>query len=315
MKNDRKPAGPDYYRQNRDFVERTVEAALEKNIFAKGSSIRIWHNEQTDGFEAHWHSALEIIIPVENYYDAEIDNRNYHVLPGDILIIPPRTMHTLTAPESGSRFISLFNIDFFSALKDNVGIQSLLKAPLLLNEMNIAPVYSEIYENFALIWKEYFGEEEYYEFSIYSHLLHIFTLLARFELSRLRPFAGSSDLKRRDYFDRLGRSLEYISLHYNEAITLDDAAALSGFSRYHFSRLFKEYMECTFYDYLTDLRVKAAEAMLAGEDLPITEIALRSGFLSISTFNRTFRQKNGCTPKEYRDLYSGRRQVAAYELK
>ena len=163
--------------------------------------------------------------------------------------------------------------------------------------------------------KEYFGEEEYYEFSIYSHLLHIFTLLARFELSRLRPFAGSSDLKRRDYFDRLGRSLEYISLHYNEAITLDDAAALSGFSRYHFSRLFKEYMECTFYDYLTDLRVKAAEAMLAGEDLPITEIALRSGFLSISTFNRTFRQKNGCTPKEYRDLYSGRRQVAAYELK
>ncbi len=313
MKTNSRQKKLDYLQQNRDFVRRTVEEDLEKDIFQKGSSIRIWHNVETEGFDAHWHRALEIIIPVENYYDAEIDNHKYHAVPGDILFIPPRAMHALYAPDSGSRFIFLFNIDFFSVLKDNIGIQSLLKAPLLLNEKNSAPVYGDIYEEFSLIWNEYFGAEEYYEFSIYSHLLQIFTILARFQLSRLRPFSGSSDLKRKDYFDRLGRSLEYISLHYNEAITLDEAAALSGFSRYHFSRLFKEYMECTFYDYLTDLRVKAAEAMLAGDDLPITEIALQSGFSSISTFNRTFRQKNGCTPKEYRVLYSERRQLAAYE--
>ena len=313
MKNDRKPAGPDYYRQNRDFVERTVEAALEKNIFAKGSSIRIWHNEQTDGFEAHWHRALEIIIPIENHYDVVIDSRTYHLLPGEILMIPPRTMHELIAPDRGSRFICLFNIEIFSPLRDYVGVQSLLKTPLYIRPAEYAQIYGEIYEQFEMIWEEYFGNVEFYEFSAYSHLLQIFTLLARYQINLNHAFSAASAPKRRDYYERLSRSLEYIGKHYAEPISLEEAASLSGFSKFHFSRLFKEYMACTFYEYLVDLRVKAAEAMLAAGELPITEIALQAGFSSISTFNRTFRQKNGCTPGAYRALFSGRQQRSEFE--
>ena len=47
-----------YYQQNRDFVSRTVEASLEKDISPKGGSIRIWHNVQTEGFDAHWHRGI-----------------------------------------------------------------------------------------------------------------------------------------------------------------------------------------------------------------------------------------------------------------
>lgn len=35
----------------------------------------------------------------------------------------------------------------------------------------------------------------------------------------------------------------------------------------------------------------------------ITEVALQSGFSSLSTFNRTFKRLKGCTPSEYRSLY------------
>jgi AraC-like DNA-binding protein len=93
--------------------------------------------------------------------------------------------------------------------------------------------------------------------------------------------------------------------NYVYDITLEDAAALSGFSKFHFSRLFKEYMNCTFYDYLINQRIKATEVLLTDDRLSITDIALQAGFSSISTFNRTFKQKKGCTPGEYRALYSG----------
>lgn len=301
-----------YYQQNRDFISRTVEASLEKDIFPKGGSIRIWRNVQTEGFDAHWHRALEIIIPVENSYDALVDNLSFHLVPGDILFIPPRAMHTLTAPDSGARFICLFNTEIFNSLRDYVGIQTLMKSPLLVNEASYGPVYSEIYEDFVQIWSDYFGDSEYYEFSIYSRLLHIFSLLGRSSLDRIRPFADISAERRRIYYERLGRALDFLSQHYTEPVTLEDAAAVSGFSKFHFSRLFKEYMNCNFYDYLVDLRVRAAERMLAAGELPITEIALLSGFSSISTFNRTFRQKNQCTPGEYRALFSGRQQAPVY---
>ncbi|MBP3217495.1 MAG: helix-turn-helix domain-containing protein [Lachnospiraceae bacterium] len=299
-----------YYQQNRDFVARTVESRLEKNIFPKGGSIRIWHNEQTDGFEAHWHRALEVIVPIENCYDAVIDQVSYHIVPGDILFIPPRAMHTLIAPESGARFICLFNVEIFDSLRDYVGMQTLLKNPLLISEATHGQLYGDVYSDFVQIWTEYFGDADYYEFSIYSRLLHIFSLLGRHNISTLQPFPELSPDRRRIYYERLGRALDYISKHYTESITLENAAVISGFSKYHFSRLFKAYMNCNFYDYLTDLRIRSAQAMLAANELPITEVALLSGFSSISTFNRTFRQKNGCTPGEYRALFSGRQQYS-----
>ena len=227
--------------------------------------------------------------------------------PGKAASIPPFCGKQAAASSAA------FNIEIFSPLRDYVGVQSLLKTPLYIRPAEYAQIYGEIYEQFEMIWEEYFGNVEFYEFSAYSHLLQIFTLLARYQINLNHAFSAASAPKRRDYYERLSRSLEYIGKHYAEPISLEEAASLSGFSKFHFSRLFKEYMACTFYEYLVDLRVKAAEAMLAAGELPITEIALQAGFSSISTFNRTFRQKNGCTPGAYRALFSGRQQRSEFE--
>ena len=52
--------------------------------------------------------------------------------------------------------------------------------------------------------------------------------------------------------------------------------------------------------------------LLADMDVPVTEVALRSGFGSIATFNRVFKQYEGVTPTQYRKLkQQGRRAPAA----
>ncbi len=292
-----------FYEQNSDFRNRVLVAEKENSIFAKDTSVRIWYNVEIQDFSAHWHDAMEVIIPIENYYDVEVDNTSYHIQPGEIFMISPRKMHTLKAPSSGARFVCLFNVDFFTPIKDYSGMLFVKNGCIHVTPESYAPVYSEVYDLFTQIWNEYFHFTEFYEFSIYSNLLKAFTLLTRCQLSQIHLFTESSPNKRRDYFTRLNGVLEYIDEHYTEDLSLDDVAEFSGFSKFHFTRLFKEYMDTTFYDYLVGRRLKAAEILLSQNDLSITDVALQSGFSSISTFNRTFKTKKGCTPGDYRALF------------
>ena len=294
-----------WYQQNTDYKGRIVEDNNEKEIFPKDSSIRIWHNVETVDYPTHWHNALEIILPVENYYDVDVDNKRYHVLPGDILFIPPRKSHYLHAPNSGVRNICLFDIDFFSSVRGYSGLLSMLSDSIHITADDFAPIYNEIYELFSQIWNEYFQKTEFYEFSIYAHLFQILTILSRYRLNKMQLFNDTSPVKRKEYFDRLNNAIDYIDENYTNKITLEEVASFSGFSKFHFSRLFKEYMHCTFYDYLINRRIKATEVLLTRDDLTITDIALQAGFSSIPTFNRTFKMKKGCTPGEYRSLFSG----------
>ncbi|WP_022772468.1 helix-turn-helix transcriptional regulator [Butyrivibrio sp. AE2015] len=295
----------EYYQQNTDYKTRVMVNNVEKQIFPKDSALRIWYNELSCDYSSHWHNALEIISPIENYYDVEIDGVSHHVMPGEIIIVPPRKSHALHAPKTGCRYVCLFDIDFFSSLRGYTSLIQLLQECIHITPENYAPIYNEIYDSFSLIWQEYFQKTEFYEFSIYSHLFQIMTMLSRYHLSKINLFTESTPVKRNEYFEKLNSVIDYIDNNYVYDITLEDAAALSGFSKFHFSRLFKEYMNCTFYDYLINQRIKATEVLLTDDRLSITDIALQAGFSSISTFNRTFKQKKGCTPGEYRALYSG----------
>ena len=102
------------------------------------------------------------------------------------------------------------------------------------------------------------------------------------------------------YMEKFIEICDYIGAHCSEDLNLETISHMSGFSKFHFSRLFKEYTDYNFSDYLCIRRIKAAEALLEDPDYSITEVALNSGFASISTFNRIFKQKKGITPSEYR---------------
>ncbi len=64
--------------------------------------------------------------------------------------------------------------------------------------------------------------------------------------------------------------------------------------------LFRRTAGRTFVEYLAELRVGRACDLLATTDLPVLEVSLRSGFETLSSFNRKFRALRGMTPREYR---------------
>ena len=79
---------------------------------------------------------------------------------------------------------------------------------------------------------------------------------------------------------------------------------MAGFSKFHFTRLFKQFSGLSFYKYVNKKRIERAEQLLINPSISVTEVALQSGFSSLSAFIRMFKLMKGCTPTEFRDLYT-----------
>lgn len=291
----------DYYTANGDWAgDRTMENSQEIIQYHTNSGIRIWCNEQSEDYDPHWHAALEIIMPIENHYDAEINQQFYHVNPGEFLFIPPHELHHLMAPESGRRFILLLDISAILSLKSGSRIQALLMQPIHVTADTYPQIYREVHDHLHQITEEYFNDNEYAELTIYSLLLDLFAKFAYNHIYQKELFPNVRSTRQKEYIKKFNNLLEYIDDHYSEDLNLENMADFMGFSKFHFSRLFKQYTDLTFNDYLHTRRLKASEALLANPNLPIIEVALQSGYASISTFNRLFKQYKHCTPSEYR---------------
>ncbi|MBQ7774351.1 MAG: helix-turn-helix transcriptional regulator [Lachnospiraceae bacterium] len=291
----------DFYTINADYIgSRQVRNEQETVDFHNASTMRIWYNEQSDNYRQHWHTAVEIIMPVENYYDAKINDTFFHIMPGEVLVIPPGEIHELKAPETGKRFIFLFDITLITKLKGFSSIQSLLAQPLYITPQTYPQIYDDVYQILVQMRNEYFNKNEFAELVIYSQLLNFFVKFGYNRINTENLFPNVRLYKQKEYVQKFNNLMDYIDEHYMEDLNLEDIAESIGFSKFHFSRLFKQYTNFTFCDYLCYRRIKVAEELLAKPDLSITEIALQAGFPSISTFNRLFKQHKNCTPSEYR---------------
>lgn len=58
----------------------------------------------------------------------------------------------------------------------------------------------------------------------------------------------------------------------------------------------------SFPEYIASLRVAKAAELLENSSLSILEIAMRSGFSNLSSFNRAFKEVNHCTPSQFRKM-------------
>ena len=115
---------------------------------------------------------------------------------------------------------------------------------------------------------------------------------------RLRPLPLF--LQQRVLPRQLRQVLDYIDAHLAQDLKLADLAQLLDMSQYHFSRLFKQSLHISPYQYLLQQRVERAKKLLKQTDRLITDIAFDCGFNSHSHLSKQFRQLTGMTPKAYR---------------
>ena len=92
----------------------------------------------------------------------------------------------------------------------------------------------------------------------------------------------------------------YIDSHYDSAITIGQLARLACMSPGKLKYCFKAELGHTVYGYLTDVRMRCAEGLLANTDLGIAHIAERVGYKKPGAFAAAFRKRTGRLPKDVR---------------
>ncbi|MBR3393172.1 MAG: helix-turn-helix domain-containing protein [Firmicutes bacterium] len=115
-------------------------------------------------------------------------------------------------------------------------------------------------------------------------------------------FSRSPDKIRQtlDHEEKITQIMQYIWENYRQEISMTEIAEKVFLSRSVASRLFKQTTGENFPDYLKKLRLSGVRKALEQSDLSVTQIALEYGFSSPSVLNRTFREKMGMSPLEYR---------------
>ena len=106
---------------------------------------------------------------------------------------------------------------------------------------------------------------------------------------------------------RIEKAFEYMNKNYDKQITLKDMAKLVNMTEVSFSRFIKKRTGISFIDSLNEIRLGHASRILIDTTNSIAEVSYCCGFNNISNFNRLFKKKKSCTPKEFRENFAGTR--------
>ena len=105
---------------------------------------------------------------------------------------------------------------------------------------------------------------------------------------------------------RLLRAKDRMDAASHESWPVQRLARVSGVSHAHFARSFKQAFGVPPHRYLLTRRIERATALLRDSELSITEIAFQTGWESLGTFGRTFRDVTGASPSAIRARARGK---------
>lgn len=131
------------------------------------------------------------------------------------------------------------------------------------------------------------------------------------DLSMARDTCILSDItftKERHVFNsrRIEQVFEFLYRNFAEKITLSDVSGIANMSDGSFSRFIKIHTGHSFTENLIKIRLGHVSRMLINSSYSVNEIASKCGFHNMANFNRIFRERKGCSPKEFKRKYKGK---------
>lgn len=256
-------------------------------------------------FPMHWHKYVEVLAVEESQkctseIEIRLNQEVYHLGAGDMMFIWPGELHEIVQ-NTEHRIIAIqFPYTALSEIQDFLRLNHMFRSHHLM-KYNLEP---ELNEAMLLSLKHIMELSTQYEKPFHNVEMRI-TLYEMFMCfgTFLQEKEGKAKFGK-DGVEKMQLACLYIQENCETSLSLDKVAEYVGFSSCYFSRCFKRETGYSFVEYLMRQRVKRMQMLLTDMHISITDAAYQSGFKSISTLNRIFKQYSGCSPSEYRKYYS-----------
>lgn len=141
------------------------------------------------------------------------------------------------------------------------------------------------------------------------NFFYILYELSNFEEAKVLSSSSFAKIETLSESRRVQKVQRYITDHFQEEIRLNVLAELVGMTPVAFSRFFRLRTGKTLSDYIIDIRIGSATRLLVDSSYSIAEICYDCGFNNLSNFNRMFKRKKDCAPKEFRENYRKKKMV------
>jgi AraC-like DNA-binding protein len=258
------------------------------------SGFMVWHSLYSNiNFMAHWHKEIELIYIRKGTLEINITDQNVIANEGDFIFCDSGEIHYSFASDvNNSVDFILFDPSILSLSYS----KSLFTSPLVTKkDLKQYGIEQHCRQLINTVIYELNHKDAYYQNVIKSSIQQFWFLLKR-HLPRdsRNPVTTNKHLSMLVQFQQL---LSYIENHYQEKISLENAANRMHFSISYFSKTFKSLIGIPYVTYVNMIRIEHAINLLQ-RSVTITDIALSCGFSSIRTFNRVFKQITGYTPSD-----------------
>lgn len=248
----------------------------------------------------HSHTRHELYFLISGQRRYFVGDTIYDVQPGDLVLIPVDRLHRTVDTGHYERYVLYFSAEECRLFTDMVGaqtLQKLLESGCLRFSVQSA---QRIEKDLQALYRE-LSENRPYRNGVSLHLLHDILLEA------LR-YGVPKDSCRGENTGKIQTVARYISENYEKEITLKVAAELACMEHTYFSKQFKALTGFCFQEYLTQVRLVAAQQLLVSSDLSMAEVAERCGFGGGNYFGDVFRKYRGMSPSAYRKANSALHQ-------
>ena len=263
----------------------------------------------------HWHDEAEFTLVKEGSAEYQINLEDYAITAGDLVFIQPRILHTIalnSTEQIQQKYFQMeqyqqkpfqsetyvFHLNYLGANATDICATRYL-LPLMNEEYTLPchispdhPAYASLNAIFSQINGLYEETPPGYELAIKSCLLQAIFLLLPYGVSGKNQDTDSAS-------EKLKTVLDYIHLHYADALSIKELAAQCYFSEYYFMRFFKKHMHMTVIEYLNNLRMEKAVELFEQGYTSIIEVSMSVGFHSLSYFHKVFLEKFSMTPKQF----------------
>lgn len=257
-------------------------------------------NKETPVVTTHWHEEAEFTLIKGGNCTYQIDLTDYDAKEGDIIFIPPLVLHSCLC-DNGREMKSetyVFHLNFLGGNSTDICstryltpmMKQEIKIPVLITKQH--PVYQSLRRIFGQIHSLYEETTIGYELAIKALFLQAMFLLLQYSEKTTSVSNDTSS-------DKLKSVLEYIEIHFAEAISVAELAKLCYFSEYHFMRFFKKHMNMTCVEYMNNLRLEKSVELFEQGNTSILDVSMSVGFHNLSYFHRAFKKKYHMTPLSF----------------
>lgn len=256
-----------------------MKAVFEKNnldIKASFSSTRL-------DFPPMFHNHAEIIYFLSGEADFMVDGNIQRMKSGDICFTFPYSIHEYKELYKCSTVIIMFKPELAGVFEETL-LQNKPCTPFIGNGQRFMPLMSKIVK-----YSKEMDEISKKTLGAYLQAL-IGELIGQFELSPIK-FADVQLVQ---------KIFIYCSQNYKSNISVKKISDEIFVSSRYISKIFAENLNCSFRDYINQLRINEAKRLLLVKKNKIIDIMLECGFENQSSFNRVFYDVCGETPSQYR---------------